>query len=553
MKSLYSLFLFLFFGLSANGQQTVGLFLNDSLAFNGYTLFAPLSSRTTYLIDNCGELINSWESNFNPGVSTYLLENGHLLRTARIPSAFNAGGTGGRIEEYDWDGNLLWAYDYSSADYHQHHDIHPMPNGNILVLAWEKISEQEAIDLGRNPTLINNQGLWPESIVELKPIGSDSAEIVWEWHAIDHIVQDFDPNLPNYGNPADHPEKLDINYGAGTGSGPGGFADWIHGNGLSYNPDLDQIILCSRRLHEFYIIDHSTTSAEAAGSSGGNSGRGGDLLYRWGNPEAYGRGTVADKTLFGPHNAHWIPNGMPGAGNVLVFNNGVDRPSGFISTVDEVDTPLLPDGNYQLDAGLPYGPSGLVWSYMADPPQSFYSSNISGAQRLPNGNTLICEGDDGLFFEVTPDGQEVWRYVNPVNGQGPIVQGNNTGQNSVFRAIRYGTDYPAFDGKDLTPQGPIELNPIPGMCSIFNAVEEVKTDGNLFHLVANPVTDVLKIQNPEGQAVNYRILNLAGQLIASGQAAGQNLEIAAGGVPAGMYLVQLFDESRMEVLRFVKI
>ncbi|RMD96234.1 MAG: hypothetical protein D6816_19220, partial [Bacteroidetes bacterium] len=264
MKSLYSFFLFLFFGLSANGQQTVGLFLNDSLAFNGYTLFAPLSSRTTYLIDNCGELINSWESNFSPGVSTYLLENGHLLRTARIPSAFNAGGTGGRIEEYDWDGNLLWAYDYSSADYHQHHDIHPMPNGNILVLAWEKISEQEAIDLGRNPTLINNQGLWPESIVELKPIGSDSAEIVWEWHAIDHIVQDFDPNLPNYGNPADHPEKLDINYGAGTGSGPGGFADWIHGNGLSYNPDLDQIILCSRRLHEFYIIDHSTTSAEAA-------------------------------------------------------------------------------------------------------------------------------------------------------------------------------------------------------------------------------------------------------------------------------------------------
>ena len=553
MKSLYVFFIFLFFGLSANGQQTVGLFLNDSLSYNGYTLFAPLSSRTTYLIDNCGELINSWQSDYTPGVAVYLLENGHLLRTARIASPFNAGGTGGRIEEYDWNGNLVWAYNYSSDDYHQHHDITPMPNGNILVLAWEKISEQEAIDLGRNPALINFQGLWPEHIVELKPIGSDSAEIVWEWHAIDHIVQNFDPTLPNYGNPADHPEKLDLNYGAGTGGGPGGFADWMHGNSLAYNPDLDQIMLCSRRLHEFYIIDHSTTSAEAAGSSGGNSGRGGDLLYRWGNPEAYGRGTVADKALFGPHNAHWIPEGLSGAGHVLVFNNGVDRPSGFISSVDEIAPPILPDGNYELDAGFPYGPSNLVWSFTADPPESFYSPNISGAQRLPNGNTLICEGDDGLFFEVTPDGQEVWRYVNPVNSQGPIVQGNVTGQNSVFRATRYGPDYPAFAGKDLTPQGPIELNPLPGMCMIFNALDEAGNGGSHFRIVTNPVVDELKIENPEGGPFEYRILSLAGKLIATGKGTGVSLEITTSGIPAGMYLLQLSGEISMDVLRFVKL
>ncbi len=551
MKFFYLLFFFLFLGLPAKTQQTVGLFLNDSLSFNGYTLFAPLSSHTTYLIDNCGELINSWQSNFPPGVAAYLLPNGHLLRTARIFSSFNAGGTGGRIEEYDWNGELRWAYNYSAEDYHQHHDIHPLPNGNILVLAWELISQQEAIDLGRNPALIDAEGLWPEHIVELQPLGTDSAQIVWEWHAIDHIVQNFDPNLPNFGNPADHPGKLDINFGAGNGSGPGGFADWMHGNGLAYHPELDQIILCSRRLHEFFIIDHSTTTAEAAGSTGGNSGRGGELLYRWGNPEAYGRGTPADKTLYGPHNAHWIDAGLPGAGNILVFNNGVDRPDGFISSIDELTPPLLPDGTYALPPNLPYGPDNLLWSYMADPPTSFYSSNISGAQRLPNGNTLICEGDDGLFFEVTPQGQIVWQYVNPVNITGPIVQGSNPGQNAVFRAVRYGPDYPAFAGKDLSPKGPIELNPLPAMCSLFTGVNSANGRSR-FRLLANPVSATLKVETRYGQEFSYRIVSLSGKSLQSGTATGPVAEIATTGLPAGMYLLQLSDRKGAEVLRFVK-
>lgn len=554
MKSFIVLLVVLFVNLSVKSQQTVGLFFNDSLSYNGYTLFSPLASNFTYLIDNCGEVINSWQSLYTAGNSVYLLENGNLLHTARIPSSFNTGGSGGRLEIFDWEGNLIWAYNYSSSKYHQHHDVAPMPNGNILVLAWEYISEQEAIDLGRNPTLINSQGLWPEHIVELKPIGTDSADIVWEWHLIDHIVQDYDPNLPNYGDPADHPEKLNINYGTGDGSGPGGFADWVHANSIAYNPELDQIMLCSRRLHEIYIIDHSTTTAEAAGSTGGNSGRGGDLLYRWGNPQAYNRGTQNDKSLFGPHNAHWIDQGLPGAGNVLIFNNGVNRPIGFVSSVDELTLPLLPDGTYELPNGLPYGPAAPLWSYMANPPESFYSSNISGAQRLPNGNTLICEGDNGKIFEVTPSGQVVWLYVNPVGSSGPVAQGNNPGMNQVFRATRYSPDYPAFVGKDLTPQGPIELNPLPSSCTIYENVsastEAVAYDN--FRLLTNPVSNQLRVESTSAQPFDYNIVSLSGIGFGNGTAAGPLAEINIGHLPAGMYLLHLSDKNGTAVLRFVK-
>ena len=439
-------------------QQTVGLFLNDEASFDGYTLFNQLNSDTSYLIDNAGKLVHSWESSFAPGISVYLLDNGHLLRTARFApggSPFNAGGTGGRVEEFAWDGTQVWNYVYSTADHRQHHDIERLPNGNVLMIAWERKTDLEAIAEGRDPGTLPGQ-LWPDHLIEVQPVGASGGTIVWEWHTWDHLIQDFDPTKSNFGVVSDHPELININFAPGP-------ADWMHVNAVDYNPALDQIIVSSPRFNEVWIIDHSTTSAEAASHSGGSSGMGGDLLYRWGNPRAYDRGDAADQRLFGQHDAQWIEPGLIGAGNVLVFNNGVGRPQGNYSSVDEFAPPVDESGDYSLDAGSAYGPGELVWTYIADPPGDFFASFISGAQRLPNDDTLVCYGPQGTFFETTQDSTIVWEYVSPVTSNGTTSQGNPPGNNSVFRAYRYPPDYPGLVGQDLTPGDPLEqyTKPLP--------------------------------------------------------------------------------------------
>ena len=143
MKRVLSICIFCLSFLVGNAQQTVGIFLNDSLALNGYTLIAPSSSKTTYLIDNCGNIVNQWESDLTPGAVAYLLPNGDLLRTGRISGSFGGGGLGGRVELYDWDNTLKWAYDFASEQHHQHHDIEYLPNGNLLILMWDRLFAED--------------------------------------------------------------------------------------------------------------------------------------------------------------------------------------------------------------------------------------------------------------------------------------------------------------------------------------------------------------------------------------------------------------------------
>ncbi len=152
--------------------------------------------------------------------------------------------------------------------------------------------------------------------------------------------------------------------------------------------------------------------------------------------------------------------GLPGAGHILIFNNGLDR--GY-STIEEIVPPVDSDGRYAIPDGKPFGPAKPVWRYQAENPEDFYSSEISGAHRLPNGNTLICAGVKGTFFEVTPEGKTVWQYVNPVVHNGILAQGELPGKdhrghswNAVFKIHRYEPDYPGLAGKDLKPIGPIE-------------------------------------------------------------------------------------------------
>jgi hypothetical protein len=177
---------------------------------------------------------------------------------------------------------------------------------------------------------------------------------------------------------------------------------------------------------EIWVIDHSTTTAEAASHKGGRSGNGGDLLYRWGNPRAYRNGSKTEQQLFNQHNAHWIAPGLSGEGHILIFNNGSGRPGGPYSSVDEIVPPVDPQGQYIRSRRGPYGPDKPVWTYTAPKKSDFYSFFISGAQRLPNGNTLICTGASGTVFEVTLEKEVVWKYINPVKG-GPGGLGRNPG------------------------------------------------------------------------------------------------------------------------------
>lgn len=477
-------------GPAAIAQQTVGLFVEDTASEPGYVLFGPLAGKTTYLIDKCGKQINSWTSAYDAGAACYLLPDGSLLRGGSYGNTtFNHGGNGGIIERQSWSGTMLWSYVLSTTDECQHHEVCPLPNGNVLALVWEKHTASDAVANGRDTATLGAT-LWSEKIMELQPTGANGARVVWEWHAWDHLVQNRNPRGPSYGMPADHPELINFNY-LGTHA-PARNVDWLHINSLAYNAQFDQIVMSSFYMDEIWIIDHNTTTREAASHSGGARGHGGDLLYRWGNPAAYGLGTPTDHLLFSPHNPQWIPQGFPGAGNITIYNNGTGRPEGSYSTVDEITPAADTSGNYIIGPAQPYGPPTWTWRYQAPNPPDFYSANISGAQRLQSGHTLIDEGLKGNFFEVDSSGDILWRYVNPANATGVTTQGNTPGVNFVFRAVQYSPGYAAFTGRTLTPGAPVEISPISYNC-YFKA--DTSTPTGIRSGMTIPVAEVV---NPLG-------------------------------------------------------
>lgn len=541
MRSLFIVGLSLLLTFPLFSQQTVGVFLADSSVQSGYTLFTPGTDSSTYLIDNCGRVINTWTSSYKPGNAAYLLEDGSMIRAGKgDQSNFGgAGGGGGQIERFNWEGDLIWTYSYVDSLHLQHHEFEVMPNGNLLLLAWEIKSQAEAIAAGRHPNIAADM-LWPEHVVEVQPTAT-GGDIVWEWHLWDHMIQDHDPTKSNYGVVADHPELLDMN------ANPRPLRDFIHANNVAYNPELDQIVLCTQELSELWVIDHSTTTAEAASHAGGNSGKGGDILYRWGNPAVYGRGTVADQQLFRPHNIHWIPAGLPDAGKLIIYNNGLDRPAGAYSSVDVIDAPVNAQGEYTLDAGQEFGPAVPFWSYTSDPPSDFYSSHMASAQRLPNGNTLICEANTGTFFEVELDGTMVWKYISPITPVGPIEQGVNPWGNAIFKCEKYTRDYAAFAGITLTAGDAIEINafPITTDCESFTIIPP----DNVFQVFPNPIEDQFEVEWPDSGTIHCEIMDMAGRKLESLDLNDGAAVIDCADWPVGIYILR-FDQG--EVLKLWK-
>jgi hypothetical protein len=454
----------------------------------GYVLFSPLLSGTTYLIDEDGKVVHTWESDYAPFGSVHLLDNGNLLRTARQPviETFKGGGQGGRIQEFTWDGKLVWEFVYATPEHLLHHDIEVLPNGNILGIAWESKTVKQAQQAGRRAELLPEKGLWPDKIVEIEPTRPEGGRVVWEWHMWDHLIQDYDKKAANFGDPAAKPWRININgdgklreidpaeleqlkalgYVPDDADAKDLSSDLLHTNAIAYNPALDQIVVSTPRFNEIWVIDHSTTTQQAAASSGGKGGRGGDLLYRWGNPKTYGRGVEADQKLFGQHDVRWIPEGRPGAGHLTVFNNGLEGPEGKFSAVIEIETPVNADGRYELPESGPFGPAEPVWSYMAPDKVSFLSPFISGAERLANGNTMICAGAPGRFLEVTAGGEIVWEYWTLFSGNlrmpdGGLPQPVGKDTYAIFRATKIPTGHPGLAGRELKPLDP-QPEPVKG-------------------------------------------------------------------------------------------
>lgn len=488
-------------------------YVNDFLnaqPYPGYTLYTAGSTRTN-LIDLNNNVVKFWTHTRSGGYSVYLLPNGDLIRPAvSTGSPINGGAASGIVQKYSWTGTLLWEYTYSSSTYRSHHDICPMPNGNVLLIAWEVKTAAQAVAAGLN----HSATIWPDHIVEIQPSGSSGGTIVWKWHAWDHLIQDYDPTKANYGVVADHPELLDINVGS-AGSG-----DWMHVNGISYNERLDQIVFSSHELDEVYIIDHSTTTEEAAGHTGGNSGKGGDFLYRWGRPSNY---RAPGSQIFNVvHSSVWIADSLPGGGNIMAFNN---REGTGASMVIEIVPPSDSLGNYFLAPGTAYGPATHTWSYSAS---GFYSNHLGGCQRLPNGNTMISESTSGNLFEVTSAGTTVWSY----SPGGEIV-----------RVLRYGLDYPGLVAvSDITNGVPENYDLAQNYPNPFNPMTNISYSLPKSSFVSLKVYDILG--NEIKTLVNNEKKNSGSYSV---QWDGTNNSDA--GVSSGVYFYKLISEDFSKTLK----
>ncbi len=545
MKCIRVLLMFCFFvQINLYGQNTLGVIKNDSLALNAYTLFS--TGLSTYLIDNCGHLINQWQTESRPGLVAYLQENGNLIRAGSTPGIYMGAGFGGLLEEYNWEGELVWSFVVANDAFQQHHDIEILPNGNILFIAWEGRTPEEAIANGA----INEARYWSPAVYEIKKIGEDSAEYVWEWHLWDHLIQDFDATKENFGVVSEHPELMNINMEAPQSLGS---PDWIHLNGIDYDPVRDEIILSSRHLNEIYILDHSTTTEEAAGHSGGKRGHGGDFIYRWGNPRAYDKGSNLDQKLFGQHNAEIIPEGFFRDGNISIFNNGIGRPGGNYSTIDEISPPRDFEGNYVLNANGVFGPSNLAWQYVAEDMTSFFSSNMGGTKRLENGNMSICESRSARFFEVTSAGKIVWEYENPVSITGILAEGaNNDGIAASFRAERYPVNYPAFVNRDIEPGEVLELDPADFQCEIFDVVSSNDVYSEMQDISVEVLGNTsIQIHSNHGSNLSYRVFNLGGETLRKG-IHNNFTQIDISSYTSGIYYLIVNGDKSQFIQKFVK-
>ena len=372
---------------------------------SSYVMAVKNGGTEAFLLDKNGEVVFNWTFDSNLGNDLELLPDGKLIGMFKTtPLSFSFGGFGGIVKILNVDGSTNWEYEYASEDYLAHHDVELLPNGNVLFLAWERITAATAKLAGVDTEF----DIFPEVLIEVDP---DTDEIVWEWHSFDHIIQDRFSNISTFGTIGDNPQLIDFNYALRDNG------DIMHANGIDYDRSKDVIYVSVNFYSEVWVLDHSTTKEEASTNVGGNFGKGGNLIYRFGNPGAYNN-TGGVRLFYNNHFPNFLESDEPGAGNVLIFINNDKNTTQ--SAVYELKMPET----FNLASNTNNEPE-IVWSFTDT--ELFYP-RISGAVRLKNGNTLICEGDFG-FWEVAVGGEVVWKFE--------II-----GQGTFWRAYAYGIDSP---------------------------------------------------------------------------------------------------------------
>jgi len=538
---LFTTLFILLISLSAIAQNTVGLrAIDNNKSFEGYNLFFPHNANIVYLTNNCGEVVHQWEGDgdFRPGNTVYLQENGDLLKCSRFfnstSDAIWAGGGGEQVESLDWEGNVNWSFRLKDEFDRLHHDIAPMPNGNVLMIAWELKTFEESLQAGRDPAKMSQQKLWPDYILEYNPTLDN---IVWEWHAWDHLIQDFDATKDNFGVVREHPELIDLNF-----DNQDGHPDWLHSNAIDYNEELDQILLSVPHFDEIWIIDHSTTTAEAQGHEGGNGGKGGDLLFRWGNPAAYQ--IAGEQQIFFAHDAQWVDNFLttsaPFYGDIMIFNNR--RANNTISTVDIIRPVFNATINqYETKDDLSFLPNTVELKLFHPDTFPLYSSGLSSAQLLPNKNILAFAGRTGHGFEINPATSEiVWDYVVPIRGGTPVAQGTQltTNQNITFRMNRYPLDFAGFAGRDLSSKGHLEINPDTEICNFSVSVSDLTLSDLSISIYPNPVSDNLVIEKEDTEVHHLILTDLAGRVLKDIVLSSRNTSVDVSQLSSGLYLLR---------------
>lgn len=399
-------------------------------AWNGYVLFTGQDKKTR-LIDMNGNEVKQWPyEGFPPVLLDPALTKGKkgnvLLQLAQLPGVQQAGnGLGNKaIGEVDWNGNVLWQWGAGSQDAYasasvdsggapggaakQHHDWRRLANGNTLVLA-NKVHAVPGFAA---------RALLDDVIYEVTPDG----RIAWQWTASEHLNEfGFSPEAlklvkaaqPKHG--AQAVDWLHINDMAVVG--PNKWHKGVDGKPGDERFNPDNIVIDSREANFIAIIDRKT----------------GKVVWTLGPDFPAIAGTKVPRPvdqIIGQHDAHIIAEGLPGAGNLLVFDNQ-----------GEAGYPKVSPGIFPHSRVLEIDPvkKEIVWQYTAvdsrQPAWSFYSAFISSARRLPNGNTLIDEGMNGRFFQVTPQGDIVWEYVSPYYGTSAVGgNGKQVDTNWVYRA-----------------------------------------------------------------------------------------------------------------------
>ena len=256
---------------------------------DGLVLISDFSTESVVLIDTDNNIVNSWEISDYNFFRSYLTSDSILVAFSKLDNI-------PVIQKFDWDNSVIWTFIFEEGECKMHHEQVILPNGNIIAICREIIVADENIYF--------NEDIVIDKIIEIEPIANNQANIIWEWHFYDHFIQDYDSDILNFGIISENPQLFNINaYDQ--------FSDYSHLNCVDFNPELNQIIFSSRSLNEVFIIDHSTTTEEASGHIGGIYGKGGDFLYRWGNPINYNRGDILDQKLHAPHAVNWINSNYP--------------------------------------------------------------------------------------------------------------------------------------------------------------------------------------------------------------------------------------------------